>query len=85
MNSWSSFSSEMIINFDEKARNKIFSEIQKVGRHGSVILQQELARVDDPLWPPPRVVKFTQLVRQKSENVDRAFKNKTVTSSSTAT
>jgi hypothetical protein len=84
MNSWSSFPSEMIINFDEKAGNKTFSEIHKVGRHGSVTLQQELTRVDGPLWPPPRVVKFAQLVRQKSENVDSAFKNNTVTSSPTA-
>jgi hypothetical protein len=74
----------MIINFDEKAGNKIFSEIHKVGRHGSVTLQQELARVDDPLWATPRVVKFTQLVRQKSENVDIAFKNNIVASSPTA-
>lgn len=62
MNIWSSFSSEMIINFDEKAGNKIFSGIHKVGHHGSITLQQKLARVDDPLWPLPRVVKFTQLV-----------------------
>lgn len=57
-----------------KAGNATLSEIHKVELHGSVTLQQQLARADDPLRLPTRVLKFTQPVPQKSGNVETVIK-----------